>query len=87
MEIRTLVDIAKARGVTFKIDGDRIVVEARAEPDGETTALLENLRSHRDGLRLYLIAPICGICGAVGNNERDIYGQLHWVCWGCAKTA
>ena len=48
MDIRTLADTAKARGVVFKIDGDRIKVEARTEPDGKTKALLESLRDHKD---------------------------------------
>ena len=36
MDIRALVDTAKARGVEFKIEGDRIKVEARTQPDNDT---------------------------------------------------
>ena len=64
MDIRNLVDTAKARGVEFKIDGDRIKVEARAQPDNETKALLESLRGQRDELRRVLTSPACWNCGS-----------------------
>jgi hypothetical protein len=75
MDIRTLVDTAKARGVVFKIEGDRIKVEARTEPDGETKALLESLRDHKDELRSVLAAPDCWNCGATMTRTRDISGK------------
>ncbi|MDZ4342590.1 MAG: hypothetical protein U1E51_09185 [Candidatus Binatia bacterium] len=86
MDIRTLVDTAKARGVVFKIDGDRIKVEARTEPDGETKALLESLRDHKDELRSVLAAPDCWNCGATMTRTKDITGKPWWACWKCAKT-
>lgn len=87
METRTLVDRAKARGVTFSIDGDRIVVEARTEPDNETKALLETLRGQRDELRRVLTSPACWNCGATMVRTQDIYGKHLWTCWACAKSA
>ena len=87
MDIRTLVDTAKARGVVFKLDGDRIKVEARTEPDGETKALLESLRGHKDELRSVLAAPDCWNCGATMTRTKDISGKPWWACWECAKTA
>lgn len=87
MDIRTLVDTAKARGVTFKIDGDRIKVEARSEPDSETKALLEALRDQRDELRRVLTSPACWNCGGAMTRTKDIYGTPWWVCWECATTA
>jgi hypothetical protein len=87
MDMRTLVDTAKARGVVFKIDGDRIKVEAPREPDGETKALLESLRGHKDELRSVLAAPACWNCGATMTRTSDISGKSWWVCWSCAKTA
>ena len=86
MDIRTLVDIATARGVVFKLDGDRIKVEAGAEPDSETKALLEALRSHKQEVRR-ILAPPCWNCGAAMTRIRDIYGKPWWACWECAKTA
>ncbi|MSP40128.1 MAG: hypothetical protein EXR70_16685 [Deltaproteobacteria bacterium] len=87
MDIRTLVDTVKAKGVEFRIDGDRIKVEARAEPDSETKALLESLRRYKDELRRFLTAPVCWNCGATTARTQDLYGKQLWVCWECAKSA
>ena len=57
MDIRTLVDTAKAKGLTFRIDGERIRVEAPSEPDGEAKVLLATLRDHKDEIRSLLLAP------------------------------
>ncbi len=86
MDIRTLVDTVKARGVEFKIEGDRIKVEARAEPDNQTKALLDALRGQRDELRRVLTAPPCWNCDAIMTLTDDIYGKKFWACWSCAKT-
>jgi hypothetical protein len=40
MDIRTLMDSAKPKGLTFHLEGDRIKVEAPFEPDSETKASL-----------------------------------------------
>ena len=89
MDIRTLVESVKAKGIEFKIDGDRIVVEAHAEPDNETKALLETLRGQRDELRrvLTVTSPACWNCGATMVRTQDIYGKPWWACWACAKSA
>jgi len=87
MDIRTLVDTAKARGVVFTMDGDRIKVEARTEPDGETIALLDSLRDHKDELRRVLAAPDCWNCGAMMTRTKDISGKPWWACWECTRTA
>ena len=87
MDIRNLVESVKAKGVEFKIDGDRIKVEASAEPDSETKALLETLRGERDELRRVLTSPPCWNCGATMVRTQDIYGNLLWTCWACAKSA
>jgi hypothetical protein len=86
MDIRSLVEAARSRGVAFKLDGDRIKVEARTEPDGETKALLESLRGHKDELRSVLAAPDCWNCGATMTRTRDVSGNPWWACWECAKT-
>ena len=87
MELRALIDTAKAKGLTFRVDGDRIRIEATTEPDGETMALLETLRTHREELRCMLIAPPCWNCGARMTKTEDIYGTTWWACWACAKKA
>jgi len=87
MDIRTLVESAKTKGVEFKIDSDRIKVEARAEPDMQTKALLEALRGQRDEVRRLLTSPPCWNCGAIMTPTQDIYGEHLWACWECAKSA
>jgi hypothetical protein len=87
MDIRDLVHSAKAKGLTFRVDGDRIKVEAPVEPDIETKALLDRLRGHRDELRRILLAPPCWNCGAKMTRTQDIYGNSVFVCWSCAKSA
>jgi hypothetical protein len=87
MDIRSLVDTAKAKGLIFRLEGDRIKVEAPVEPDIETKVLLDRLRGHRDELRRILLAPPCWNCGATMTSTRDIYGNSIFVCWSCAKSA
>jgi hypothetical protein len=87
MDIRTLMDSAKTKGLTFHLKGDRIKVEASVEPDNETKALLDTLRGHRDELRQVLLAPPCWNCGATMSPIQDIYGNSVFACWSCAKSA
>jgi hypothetical protein len=87
MDIRTLMDTAKTKGLIFHLEGDRIKVEAPFEPDSETKALLNQLRGHRDELRRILLAPPCWNCGATMSPTRDISGKSLFVCWSCAKSA
>jgi hypothetical protein len=87
VDIRALVDSAKAKGLSFYLDGDRIKVEAHDEPDKETKALLEQLRGHREELKRILAAPPCSHCGATMTESRDIYKEPVWLCWACAKWA
>lgn len=87
MDIRALVDSAKAKGLSFYLEGDRIKVEAPNEPDNETKGLLDQLRSHREELKRILAASTCWNCGATMTQSKDIYAEEVWVCWGCAKWA
>jgi len=88
VDIRTLVESVKAKGVTFKVDGNRIKVEARTEPDSDTKALIETLRCQRDELRRVLASPpTCWNCGETMTRTKDIYGTPWWACWECAKSA
>ena len=87
MDIRTLVDTARAKGLAFHVEGDRIKVEADSEPDAETKALIESLRDHKDELRRVPAGPPCWGCGATMTTTKDIYGRPWWACWSCARTA
>lgn len=87
MDIRTLVATVKARGVVFKLDGDRIKVEAQAEPDHETKSILDTLRGRKEELLRVLTSPACAVCGATMTGTKDIYGNHWWACWACAKSA
>ena len=80
MDIRTLIDTAKTKGLTFHVEGDSIKVEAAFEPDSETKALLDQLRGHRDELRRILLAPPCWNCGATMSPTYDIYGNNLFAC-------
>lgn len=82
-----MIDSAKARGLSFHLEGERIKVEAPNEPDIETRNLLEQLRGHREQLKRILAAPPCWNCGVTMTETRDIYGKDWWACWACAKWA
>jgi hypothetical protein len=56
VDVRDLVISAKARGLHFWIDGEKVRVEAACEPDAETIAILQRLRTHREELRRILDA-------------------------------
>lgn len=86
MDIRTLVDTAKAKGLSFRVDGDRIKVEASTEPDPETKALIDTLRGHKTEVRQILLAPPCWNCGATMTRTKDISSKPWWACWECAKS-
>jgi len=87
MDIRALMDSVRAKGLTFRVEGERIKIEAPIEPDNETKALIESLRGHRNELRRVLLAPACWNCGAIMSPTHDIYGNSLFVCWSCAKSA
>src|ERR1051325_280170 len=78
MDIRTLVESVRSRGLRFSLDGERIRVEAPAEPDMATKAVLDSLRDRRDELRRVLEdpAPSCWGCGAaVGEARGEAHGR------------
>jgi hypothetical protein len=87
VDIRALVDTARAKGLSFRVDGDRIKVEAPTEPDPETKALLDTLRTHKADVKRILLPPPCWNCGATMTRTKDINGTPWWACWECAKTA
>lgn len=86
MDIRALMDSMRAKGLSFRVEGDRIKVAAPVEPDNETKALLATLRGHRDELKQVLLAPPCWNCGVPMSPTHDIYGNDLFACWSCAKS-
>ncbi len=87
MDARSLVETLKSRGLSLRVDGDRIKVEAPQEPDPETKALVEEMRACKDEVRAILKVPACWNCGAPWSETVDIYGEPVFVCWACAKSA
>lgn len=85
MDARNLVETLKGRGLFLRLDGDRIKVEASHEPDPETKALVDELKRHRDEVKMILAAPPCWNCDQPMSETPDIYGRPWWACWACAK--
>lgn len=85
MDARTLIETLKGRGLSLRVEGDRIKVEAPQEPDPETKALLSELRQFREEVKEVLAAPPCWNCGAPMTETQDIYSHVWWACWVCAK--
>ena len=86
MDARNLVETLRGRGLFLRVEGDRIKVEAPEEPDIETKALVEELRTHKEEIRAILEAPACWNCAATMSETTDIYGRSWWACWNCART-
>ncbi|OGP98902.1 MAG: hypothetical protein A2W10_04335 [Deltaproteobacteria bacterium RBG_16_55_12] len=57
MDARSLIETLKGRGLSLRVEGDRIKVEAPQEPGPETKALLSELRRHREEVKMILAAP------------------------------
>ncbi len=87
MDTRNLIQMLKGRGLSLRLEGDRITVEASQEPDPETKALLSELRQYREEVKMILAPPPCWNCGATTTETTDIYGETVWVCWSCATWA
>ena len=98
-DVRTLIETLRDRGISFRLDGERIKVVAPAEPDAETKAMLDELRRRREEVRVALAAPIvqvvlvqtepgpCPNCSAALTPTRDIYNREWWECLRCATWA
>ncbi len=87
MDARNLIETLKGRGLSLRVEGDRIKVEAPQEPDPETKALLSELTQYREEVKIILAAPSCWNCGEAMTEATDIYGKEVWACWSCAKWA
>jgi hypothetical protein len=85
MDARSLIETLKGRGLSLRVEGDRIKVEAPQEPDPETKALLLELRRHREEVKMILAAPACWNCNGTTTETKDIFGETVFVCWACAK--
>lgn len=87
MDARNLIETLKGRGLSLRVEGDRIKVEAPHEPDPETKALLWELRQHREEVKLILAAPSCWNCGAMMTQTKDIYGEEVSICVPCTRSS
>ena len=47
MDAKSLIETLKARGLSLRVEGDHIRVEALQEPDSETKALVDEIREHK----------------------------------------
>ncbi len=47
MDAKSLIETLRARGLTLRVDGDHIQVEAPQEPDRETKALVDEMHEHK----------------------------------------
>ena len=79
-----MIETLKTRGVELRVNGDGIQAEAPQEPDPDTKALLDEVRQHREEVKVILAAPHCWNCGAEMAETIDIYGRSWWKCWECA---
>ena len=86
MDAKLLIETLKTRGVELRVNGDGIQAEASQEPDPGTKALLDEVRQHREEVKVILAAPPCWNCGAEMAETIDIYGRSWWKCWECAVT-
>ncbi len=86
MDARILIETLKTRGVELRVNGDRIQAEAPQEPDPDTKALLDEVRQHREEVKVILAASPCWNCGAEMAETIDIHGRSWWKCWECAVT-
>ena len=54
MDARVLIETLQSRGLSVSLARDKIRVEAPQEPDEDTKALLQELREHREEVKLFL---------------------------------
>ena len=86
MDARSLIETLKGRGLSLYLEGERIKVEAPQEPDPETKALVDELKRHREEVKIILAAPPCWNCGAMMTRTKDIYGEEVSICVPCAVS-
>ncbi len=54
MDARVLIETLQSRGLSVSLARDKIRVEAPQEPDGDTKAILQELREHREEVKSFL---------------------------------
>ncbi len=59
MDAKLLIERLKTRGVELRVNGDGIQAEAPREPDPDTKVLLDEVRQHREEVKVILAAPPC----------------------------
>jgi len=86
-DVRSLIETAQTRGLILFLEEGRVKVKASQELDPEAKALIQELREHKEQVRRILAYPPCWDCGATTTETQDIYGEMVFVCWSCAKWA
>ncbi len=54
MDARVLIETLQSRGISVSLARDKVRVEAPQEPDEDTKALLQELREHKEEVKLFL---------------------------------
>ena len=88
-DVGSLIESAKAMGLRLFLADGKVKVRAPQALDGDTKALIEKLRGHKEEIKALLSqsAPPCWNCGQPMSEARTIFGDEVWVCWSCATTA
>ncbi len=88
-DVGSLIESAQARGLRLFLAGGKVKVQAPQALDGDTKALIEELKEHREEIKALLsqVGCPCWNCGQPMSEARTIFGDGVWVCWWCAKTA
>ncbi len=88
-DVGSLIESARAKGLRLFLAEGKVKVQAPQALDGDTKALIEKLRGHKEEIKALLSQ--CGIpcwnCGQPMSEAKTIYGDDVMVCWWCAKTA
>ena len=58
MDARVLIEALQGRGLSISLAGDKVRVEGSKEPDGETKALIQEIREHKDEIKSVLAKKV-----------------------------
>jgi hypothetical protein len=77
MDAKSLVERLKSRGLSLYLEGAQIKLEAAQEPDSETKALVDELRQHREEVKIVLAPPLTAVKITPDITEGDIWLALN----------
>ncbi len=88
-DVQSLIESAEARGLRLFLAEGKVKVQAPQALDGDTKALIAELREHREEIKALLSQASCPCwnCGQPMSEAKTIYGDDVMVCWWCAKSA